>query len=343
MLIEDAPPASRPTKIILPDLVSHCKLKISVNRHRKQASAASKKWLFRGDNLSLEKRQAFHGLKAGLLTSMCYPHAGYPQLRVCCDFMNYLFHFDNLSDDMDKNGTQTTADVVMNSLHHPHSYRSSARLSGMTQDYWRRLVCTAAAGTQQRFIETLDLFFQAVNQQAKNRADGVILDMRSYIAMRRDTSGCKPCWALIEYANNLDIPEYVMDHPVIRSLGEAANDLVTWSNDLFSYNIEQSKSDNHNMIPVIMNERGLDLQSAVDFVGNLCKKSIDRFNDDRLNNLPSWGPEIDRDVAVYVSGLADWIVGSLHWSFETERYFGKDGKSVKATRVVHLLPRRVSA
>ena len=31
-------------------------------------------------------------------------------------------------------------------------------------------------------------------------------------------------------AYNLDIPDEVMEHPVIRSLGEAANDLVTWSN-----------------------------------------------------------------------------------------------------------------
>jgi len=31
-------------------------------------------------------------------------------------------------------------------------------------------------------------------------------------------------------ANNLDIPDEVMDHPLIRSLGEATNDLVTWSN-----------------------------------------------------------------------------------------------------------------
>jgi hypothetical protein len=163
-------------------------------------------------------------------------------------------------------------------------------------------------------------------------------------------------------ANNLDIPDEVMEHPIIQSLGEAANDLVTWSNvcisfnssqreisvlthhvlfqDIFSYNVEQSKGDTHNMIPVVMNEEGLDLQSAIDFVGNMCKQSIDRFVDDR-SNLPSWGPKIDRDVSVYVGGLADWIVGSLHWSFESERYFGKAGREVKATRVVNLLPRRV--
>src|SRR5882762_10200576 len=109
--------------------------------------------------------------------------------------------------------------------------------------------------------------------------------------------------------------------------------------DIFSYNVEQSKGDTHNMIPVVMNEQGLDLQSAIDFVGDLCKQSIDRFNTDR-NNLPSWGAKIDKDVGVYVDGLANWIVGSLHWSFETERYFGKNGKDIKASRIVNLLPRR---
>jgi len=94
------------------------------------------------------------------------------------------------------------------------------------------------------------------------------------------------------------------------------------------------------MIPVIMNEQDLDLQSAVDFVGDMCKQSIDRFNHDR-NILPSWGAKIDRDVAVYVDGLANWIVGSLHWSFELKRYFGKNGQDVKVHRVVDLLPRRI--
>ena len=93
------------------------------------------------------------------------------------------------------------------------------------------------------------------------------------------------------------------------------------------------------MIVVVMNQEGLDLQSAVDFVGELCQQSIDRFIADRAN-LPSWGPEIDRQVAIYADGLADWIVGSLHWSFESERYFAKAGPEVKKTRVVELLPRR---
>nr|A0A348B780.1 RecName: Full=Sesquiterpene synthase 2; AltName: Full=Terpene cyclase 2 [Postia placenta Mad-698-R]BBD74518.1 sesquiterpene synthase [Postia placenta Mad-698-R] len=329
---------SAPTKIVIPDLVSHCTIPVRCNRHWKQASVESKRWLFRGGNLSDRKRDAFHGLKAGYLTSMCYPLAGYPQLRVSCDFMNYLFHLDNISDEMNDRGTHGTAVSVLDALYQPHMHPTS-RVGKMTKDYWVRLIQTASPGAQQRFIETFDMFFQAVTQQAMDRANGVIPDLESYIAIRRDTSGCKPCWALIEYANNLDLPWEIMDHPIIRGLGEAANDLVTWSNDIFSYNVEQSKGDTHNMIVVVQNQQGLDLQSAVNFVGDLCKQSIDRFHYLR-ENLPSWGPELDREVEIYVDGLADWITGSLKWSFESERYFGKAGLEVKKTRVVALLPRR---
>ncbi|KAF8636914.1 hypothetical protein AX17_003165 [Amanita inopinata Kibby_2008] len=332
-------PNAPATKIVLPDLVSHCHFKLHRSRHCKQVTSETKKWLFKGDNLSGKRRDTFRGLKAGLLTSMCYPNAGCSQLRVVNDFLTYLFHLDNLSDDMDNRGTKSIGDVVMNALYHPHGYRSSARVGRMAADFYKRMVPTASRGTQQRFLETLEFFFQSVTQQAADRASGAIPDLESYIALRRDTSGCKPCWVLIEYANNLHIPDEVMDHPVIRSLGEAANDLVTWSNDIFSYNVEQSKGDTHNMIPVVMNQYGLDLQSAIDFVGDMCKQSIDRFNQERTT-LPTWGPEIDRDVAIYVEGLADWIVGSLHWSFETERYFGKSGRDIKKDRTVHLLPRR---
>jgi hypothetical protein len=183
----------------------------------------------------------------------------------------------------------------------------------------------------------------------------------------------------VRYANNLAIPDEVMEHPLIASLGEAANDLVTWSNvcpssplgacvtpranlscgaghllvqrravqgictfrpPLYRVYSHSTQGDTHNMIPVVMNEQGLDLQSAVDFVGEMCKQSINRFIDDRAA-LPSWGVKIDRDVSVYVDGLANWIVGSLHWSFMTERYFGTNGAKIKAGRVVNLLPQRI--
>lgn len=74
----------------------------------------------------------------------------------------------------------------------------------------------------------------------------------------------------------------------------------------------------------------------------MCKQSIDRFVEER-EHLPSWNAAIDKDVGVYVQGLADWIVGSLHWSFLTERYYGKQGMAIKRQRVVELLPQNKPA
>lgn len=126
--------AQGPNKIIIPDLVSHCTFPVRCNRHHKQASVESKQWLFHGGNLDEKRRNAFHGLKAGYLTSMCYPNAGFPQLRVCCDFMNYLFHLDNISDDMNDQGTLGTAVQVLNVLYHPNQSRPATRVGRMTKE-----------------------------------------------------------------------------------------------------------------------------------------------------------------------------------------------------------------
>ena len=84
----------------------------------------------------------------------------------------------------------------------------------------------------------------------------------------------------------------------------------------------------------------MNLQEAVDKVGELCKNTIDAFISN-LERIPDFGDEqVNREVKLYVQGLQDWIVGSLHWSFETERYFGQDGLKVKETRIVNLLPKR---
>ncbi len=76
----------------------------------------------------------------------------------------------------------------------------------------------------------MQMFFQAVHQQALFRANGVVPDLETYIDMRRDTSGCKPVFDLIEYSLDLELPNVVVEDPVIVALNQGANDLVTWSN-----------------------------------------------------------------------------------------------------------------
>ena len=93
------------------------------------------------------------------------------------------------------------------------------------------------------------------------------------------------------------------------------------------------------MVTVVMHQDNLDVQAAVDFVWTKCKDAHARFTENK-KKLPSWDEKTDKDVAVYVDGLMDWMVGNVHWSYKSERYFGKSGPEVRETRVVKLLPKR---
>lgn len=89
------------------------------------------------------------------------------------------------------------------------------------------------------------------------------------------------------------------------------------------------------MITVLMAHHQLDLQEAVNYVEELCEASIARFENDRCL-VPSFDARVDKLVSIYVEGLQHWITSSLHWSFMSERYFGRQGAEVKVHRVVRL-------
>ena len=91
-----------------------------------------------------------------------------------------------------------------------------------------------------------------------------------------------------------------------------------------------------------MHQNNVDRQEAIEQAGELWRKTLDWYFECH-KAVPSWGEEVDRAVAQYIQGLDDWIIANAEWSFETERYFGKEGHTVKKTRMVALLPQRVPA
>lgn len=85
---------------------------------------------------------------------------------------------------------------------------------------------TAGPRCKQRFMSTLDTYFQSIMQQAADRASNNIPELEEYIALRRDTSGCRTGFALIEYATHIDLPDEVAEHPILLDLLDATNDII---------------------------------------------------------------------------------------------------------------------
>ncbi|KAF9037779.1 isoprenoid synthase domain-containing protein [Rhodocollybia butyracea] len=331
----------------LPDFAAHCAYRLRFNPYHDSVSAQTKLWYnnprWASGIISQSDLDTYDKQQFTLLASVCYPHAGSQQLRVCSDFLSYFFYLDNLTDDMDDHSTRAIAEQVLGSLNGPETFESQYRISKMTADYFKRMTQTCNPSVQKRFIDAMARFLKSVDAQAKDRLAGRITELDSYISYRRETSGCTTCWALIEYANNLNIPDHVLQSVHLQEMETAANDVVAFSNDVFSYNIEQSKGDTHNMIPVIMHANpSVTLMEAVNYVQDLTNAAMDRFNQLKAE-LPSYGTDsVDSDVKKYIEGMESWMVGIIFWSFETERYFGESTQKVKETRVVDLLPLKVS-
>lgn len=94
------------------------------------------------------------------------------------------------------------------------------------------------------------------------------------------------------------------------------------------------------MVIILMENYGMELQEAMDYVGEMCRVTMVNFIANK-SRVPSFGDaQLDKDVAGYVQGLQDWIVGALHWSFMSQRYFGTEGAEIKKHRYVKLLPKR---
>ncbi|KAG5640845.1 hypothetical protein DXG03_006834 [Asterophora parasitica] len=138
---------------------------------------------------------------------------------------------------------------------------------------------------------------------------------------------------------DLDISEDVMAHPSMDRLRWLAAEFLVLENDLYSYNIEQAAGHGgHNIITVVMKEKGVDLGGALDWVAKYLGQVLDEFKA-QCQALPSWGVAVDREVKVYVERLAYFMRGIDCWAFETERYFGTKGREIQEQRVVDLLPK----
>lgn len=84
-----------------------------------------------------------------------------------------------------------------------------------------------------------------------------------------------------------------------------------------------------------MKDFKLDLEAALEWLAAHCAETVSRFLEN-LKKIPSWTQEVDEKVKIYVDGLGQWVRGNDDWSYESKRYYGEQGLSIKATRALTL-------
>ncbi|TFY55465.1 hypothetical protein EVJ58_g8232 [Rhodofomes roseus] len=330
--------SSSPRYFVLPDLFALCPFRPSTSPHYAKAAAESSAWINAYNVFTDTKRAYFIQGCNELLVSYTYPNADYEQFRTCCDFVNLLFVVDEVSDEQNGADARSTGEIYLKVMRDP-TWDDGSTLAKMTRE--ARLIQFAVPGCMRRFLKHCEDYIDAVAKEAEYRERGVVLDMASFETLRRENSAIRLCFGLFEFCFGLDLPDEVFNDPTFMALYWAAADMVCWSNDVYSYNMEQAKGiGGNNIVTVLMHDKGVDLQTAADLVGDHFKAFMARFLEAK-SQLPSWGPAVDRAVRKYTTAMEHWVVGNLEWSFETQRYFGPLHTEIKRTRVVRVRPREI--
>jgi hypothetical protein len=323
----------------LPDLVTQWPWPRVLNQHHAEVKPEADEWLRSFEALDAKSQRSFDRCNFALLGSLLYPLVDKDCLRVSCDLTSLFFIYDEYTDKLDGDGARTCADMVMDALRNPHKERpqGESKLGEITRQFWLRAIKVAREAAQRRFLKTFAAYVNGVTDEASDRNGRHIRGIRDYLELRRQTAGTYAVFFPVELG--LDIPDEIMTHPSMESLLVLTADSIVLTNDLYSYNNEQAAGHGgHNLLTVVMNEKGVDLDGALDWLSEYNGVVLSRFQE-QYRMLPSWGPDVDPIVTAFVERLAHLIRGHDCWSFESERYFGRKGSEMQKHRLVTLIPR----
>ena len=87
-----------------------------------------------------------------------------------------------------------------------------------------------------------------------------------------------------------------------------------------------------------MRQFGMDLDSAVAWAARYHDEIKAKFID-LFQKVPSFGEAVDKDLRLYLDGVACWPRAHHSWCYESGRYFGSKGLEYQRTHMIALLPK----
>ncbi|KIP08907.1 hypothetical protein PHLGIDRAFT_103744 [Phlebiopsis gigantea 11061_1 CR5-6] len=330
--------ASQARSYRIPDLRSLCPWKASFNPNYDDASLGSSQWVLQYVHAAIPSKERipfFEQKGSELLAAWTYPYADLEQLRTCCDFLNLLFVIDEVSECQGGRDAQATGATVLSTMKDA-TYDDGTVICKMVKDFKERLFPHIGPESHHRFIQEFERYLRTVTREAQLREEHTIPDLASYTHLRRGTSAALLCFELFSYLFKSELPNQVYHHPVLHELSFAADDMISWANDVYSYRLELSRGQpGSNVLSVLQQEMGVTLQDAADYVGLHFKELVAKYEAGKAR-MPSFGEDVDLLILQFYTLMECWVVGNIEWSFETGRYFGKDSAKVQATLIVEL-------
>ncbi|KGO69972.1 Terpenoid synthase [Penicillium italicum] len=323
-------------QITLPDLfVGFMARKPVIHQDYEHVRIVSESWLSDLCDFPPKLRKTVHEIDIAYYTAILIPHVDTDRFRTVCDWMNWVFPFDDALDNgplkEKPEDVRELVDGLIGILGTKTTQDYQNKLLVAFQSIWLRVFQDSSPGIQRRFSSSMRDYCEAVFQQVViQKGNGQKqLGLKATLQMRRQSVATMPLLALVEYAHGLRIPEIVFESNSIKEIQRIGTEVVLLQNDLISYRKEKALDESYNIISIYQ-QQGYTVQEAF----NKVERSLSECYRDwylALAQLPSWGEEIDSQVQLYIDGVQNAALANIHWSFRVDRYW-ENTQEVRKTR-----------
>jgi hypothetical protein len=205
-------------------------------------------------------------------------------------------------------------------LQHNSPFLAEGPMARALVDLWRRgSTLTVSPIWKERFRLHLAQYFAACRREAEYCLLHHLPDLATYLLHRRDAAATSLCFDLIELCLHKSLePAISMSQPLQERL-QLAQDILGWTNDLFSLEKEQAVGKTCNLVLVIANQEHCTKSEALSHAGRLINERIRRYQS-QLTDLSMFPSENRQDVSRFLHAITYWISGFLCWSAATARY-----------------------
>ncbi|MBE9206652.1 terpene synthase [Nostoc sp. LEGE 06077] len=309
-------------KLIFPDL--YCPFPSQINKYADVMEDYSLEWLRHFDLLANESAyKSFSKSKFFFLAAATYPYCELEDLKITSDWHTWLFIWDDQCDMSDLGQKPEVLKIYhkrfIEILLGAKLTSQDISLNHALSDLRQRILQRGNAKWFDYFVRCCQDYFQGCILQAEYRAQKIVPSINTYIMIRNLCSAVDSCLALIELGYQMKVISSLREHHIFRQLNVITNNIISWCNDIFSAPREIGSGDVHNLVFILHHQKQISLERAMKFAAKMHDQKV-RELIALEKSIPSFGEQIDYEIAKYISGLHSWIRGNLDWYFQSGRY-----------------------
>lgn len=261
------------------------------------------------------------------MTARFYPAAVPSRLFIADKINTLLFAMDDLMDHNDHKSEVITSragfvgftDVCLRIMQGEMTLASTTGHLAALADVWAQAAAVSSHEWQTRFTGAIRQMFDAALWAFDNVAAGRWPSVEEYYSMRPFLGAANTSTDMIEFCDDIKLPQDLMVHPVVQELTRLCQITVCLANDLFSLSKEMAHQDRHNMVVILQHERAFSLSRAIRETVRMHNADVRAFMG-LLKALPTAG-QYEPELRGYVTALTALMRGNIDWSVaETSRY-----------------------